>query len=420
MKILVVGGGGRENALIWKISQSKRVKKIWAAPGNVGSADLAESLDIKTANVVELADFAKEEQIDLTVVGPEQPLALGIADEFNRRNLKIFGPSQKAAMIESSKAFAKEFMKKNSIPTAEYQVFDNPLEALQNLEQAAYPRVLKVDGLAAGKGVFICSSFAEAQEPITAAMVEKKFGHAGNRLVVEEFLSGQELSFMVISDGKRVVPLVTSQDYKKLLDRDEGPNTGGMGAISPAPQVDEELFARIMKTIIRPTIDGLRFENREFRGVLYAGLMVNRGEPKVLEFNARFGDPETQAIMLRLKSDLVDLLEGSADGNLFDCPVEWSENVSACVVLAGKGYPQKTENGARIKGLERAKALGLEVFHAGTALEDGELVTAGGRVLNVCAQAPTMRETIGKIYDGISFITFSNMYFRQDIGRTKQ
>jgi phosphoribosylamine---glycine ligase len=417
MKVLVIGSGGREHALVWKISQSKRVDKIYAAPGNPGMKDLAELVEIDASNTVELADFAQEENIDLTVVGPEISLALGVVDEFRRRNLKIFGPTQKAADIESSKAFAKDFMKKNGIPTADYRIFDSSIEAINYIKTAKFPIVIKADGLAAGKGVFICENINDAQDSIRIIMLENKFGKSGEHIVVEEFLRGREMSFMVIADGKRVVPLATSMDYKKAEENDKGPNTGGMGAISPAPDVTTELFNDIMQRIIYPTIEGLKFEGKEFRGVLYAGLMMTATGPSVLEFNARFGDPETQAILLRMKSDIIDLLEGSAEGNLFDIPVEWEQKVAGCVVLTSKGYPMKYETGKQINGLERAKALGVEAFHAGTTFKDGDYFTSGGRVLNICALGGTLKDAMKKIYDAISFVSYDNINFRQDIGR---
>jgi phosphoribosylamine--glycine ligase len=417
MKVLVIGSGGREHALVWKISQSKRVDKIYAAPGNPGMKDLVELVDIKDSNIVELADFAQEEKIDLTVVGPEMSLALGVVDEFKKRNLKIFGPTQKAATIESSKAFSKDFMKKNGIPTADYQIFDSAIEAINYIKTAKFPLVVKADGLAAGKGVFVCDSVQDAQDSIRIIMLENKFGKSGEQVVVEQFLKGREMSFMVISDGKRVIPLATSMDYKKARENDLGPNTGGMGAISPAPQISSELFDTIMKSIIYPTIEGMKFEGKEFKGVLYAGLMITGAGPKVLEFNVRFGDPETQAVLLRMQSDIIELLEGSVDGNLFDIPVEWDENVSGCVVLASKGYPLKYNTGKMINGLERAKTQGVEIFHAGTQFKDKAYYTSGGRVMNVCSTGPTLKETMKKIYDAISFVSFDNIYYRQDIGR---
>ena len=419
MKVLVIGSGGREHALVWKISQSKRVDKIFAAPGNGGMKKLATTVDIKASNTVDLADFAQQEKIDLTVVGPEMSLSLGIVDEFNKKNLKIFGPSQKAAMIESSKAFAKEFMRKNGIPTAGFNVFDSAIEAISHIRTAPFPLVVKADGLAGGKGVFICNDIQEAEESIRVIMLENKFGKSGEQVVVEEFLKGQEMSFMVVSDGKRVIPLVTSMDYKKAEEGDKGPNTGGMGAVSPSPRSSQKLYNEIMNAIILPTIEGMKFEGKEFKGVLYAGLMITGIGPMVLEFNVRFGDPETQPILMRMKSDLVDLLEGAADGNLFDIPIEWDEEVSGCVVLTSKGYPMKFETGKKISGLERAKALGVEVFHAGTTFREGGYYTTGGRVLNVCAKGPTLKDAMKNVYDAISFISFDNMNFRQDIGRKK-
>ncbi len=417
MKVMVVGSGGREHALVRQISQSKRVREIFAAPGNAGMKSLAKIIDIKDSNIIELADFAQQNEIDLTVVGPEMPLSLGIVDEFDKRNLKIFGPSQKAATLESSKAFAKEFMKRIGIPTAGYKIFTSPQEAADYLKKAPFPQVIKASGLAGGKGVFPCRTINEAVEAIKTIMIEKKFGKSGGEVIIEEFLEGQEMSFMAISDGKRVIPLVTSMDYKKALENDKGGNTGGMGAISPAPAINKDLFNTIMKTIIVPTIQGMKFENKEFRGVLYAGLMITQAGPYVLEFNVRFGDPETQAILLRLNSDLVDMLEGSAEGNLYDIPVEWEEGVSACLVLTSKGYPQRFETDKMIMGLERAKAMGVEIFHAGTVFRDNAYFTAGGRVLNICAKCPTMAEAMRKIYDAVAFIGYDNMNFRQDIGR---
>jgi phosphoribosylamine--glycine ligase len=417
MKVLVVGSGGREHALVWKISQSKRVSNIYAAPGNGGMKDLAKLVDIKASNTIGLADFAQEEGIDLTVVGPEMSLALGIVDEFRRRNLKIYGSTQKAVTIESSKAFAKEFMKKHGIPTAPFQVFDSSIEAINYIRSAAFPLVVKADGLAGGKGVFICKDIKEAEESIRVIMLENKFGKSGEMVVIEEFLEGTEMSFMAISDGKRVLPLVTSMDYKKAYDKDKGPNTGGMGAISPAPHINGELYNTIMKSIIYPTVESLKFEGKEFRGTLYAGLMVTNSGPQVLEFNGRFGDPEIQPILLRMNSDIVDLLEGAAEGNLYDVPVEWNEKVSGCVVLCSKGYPLKYDTGKKIEGLQRAKAMGVEIFHAGTQQKDDGYYTSGGRVLNVCATADTLKEAMEKVYDAISFISFENINFRQDIGR---
>ncbi len=419
MKILVIGAGGREHALVWKISQSRRVKRIYAIPGNPGIAELAECVALNPSNIIEIADFAQREKIDLTIVGPELPLSLGLVDEFAMRNLKIFGPTQKAAFIETSKSFAKEFMKKNKIPTAAFAVFNSPSEAVHFLRAGKFPVVVKADGLAGGKGVFICQDIQEAENAVRAIMMDMKFGKSGSRVVVEEFLQGNEMSFQVISDGKRVIPLVSAMDYKKVGEKDTGPNTGGMGAISPSPWIDKVLFDTIMKSVIYPTIEGLRLEGKVFTGLLYAGLMITENGPKVLEYNCRFGDPETQAIMLRLKSDIIDLIEGAADRNLYDIHVEWDDEVSGCVVLASKGYPGNYDKGKKIDGIKRARAMGVEVFHAGTGLQGIDCFTAGGRVLNVCAKGATLKEAMKKIYDGISFITFDGMSFRRDIGRLK-
>jgi len=323
-------------------------------------------------------------------------------------------------MIETSKSFAKEFMRKNNIPTPEFKVFGSAAEALDHLVRAPFPLVVKADGLAAGKGVYVCRKKDEAAEAINEIMVEGKYGKSGEQVVIEDFLSGSEMSFMAVCDGKRILPLATSMDYKKALEGDKGPNTGGMGAISPAPQVGRDLFNQIMKSVIQPAVSGLKFENKEYKGLLYAGLMITREGPQVLEFNARFGDPETQVVLMRLKSDLVDILEGAADENLFEVGCEWDENVSGCVVLALRGYPGTYPTGSRIQGLQRAKSLGVEVFHAGTAMTNDGLVTSGGRVLNVCATGPTLKETMAKIYDGISFITFDDMVFRRDIGWSRK
>lgn len=420
MKVLVIGSGGREHALTWKISQSKRVDKIYAIPGNCGIGELAEIVNIDASNIIEIADFAQKEDIHMTIVGPELPLSLGIVDEFNRRNLKIFGPTQKAAQIESSKVFAKEFMKKNKIPTADFKVFNSAMDAVNYLKSSTFPVVIKTDGLAGGKGVFVCKDIKAAEESVRAILLESKFGKAGENIIVENFLQGQELSFIVISDGKRALPMATSMDYKKAYENDEGPNTGGMGAISPSPVISEKLFNEIMKTIIIPTIEGMRFEGKEFRGVLYAGLMITDSGPVTLEFNARFGDPETQALVLRLQSDIVDIFEGSIEGSLFDVEAKWDKAVSACVVLTSEGYPGNYESGKEIEGLKRAKATGSEIFHAGTKQEENKYFTAGGRVLNVCSKGKTLKETMEQIYDSIQFIKFDNIFYRKDIGGAKK
>jgi len=417
MKIMLVGSGGREHALLWKISQSRKVEKVYAVPGNSKMAELSELVDIKASDIISIADFAEKNKIDLTVVGPELPLSLGIVDEFKQRGLKIFGPTQKAAELETSKVFCKNFLEKYNIPTAKYKVFSSAAEAIEHLGGVSYPVVVKADGLAGGKGAYICQDLAQAKQAVKEMMLENKFGNAGDQVVVEDFLKGSEMSFIVVSDGKRAIPMVTSMDYKKLGDKNKGPNTGGMGAISPAPQISKKLYNRIMKEIVVPAIEGMNHEGREFRGTLYAGLMITEDGPRVLEFNCRFGDPETQAIMLRLESDLIDILEGSAEGSLFEVECQWSEKVSCCVVLASKGYPVKYETGKKIDGLKRAKAKGVEIFHAGTVLRDDDFYTAGGRVLNICTLDGELKDALKKTYDAISFISFDDMVYRKDIGK---
>ena len=420
MKVLVIGSGGRENALVWKLSQSLKVTQIYSIPGNSGTSQLSTNVPIDPTDIIEIAEFAQAEKIQLTVVGPELPLALGIVDEFHRRNLTVFGPSQKAAIIESSKAFSKQFMKKHNIPTADFRIYTDAREALAFLQTATFPLVVKTDGLAAGKGVFICRDEKEGMTAIQTIMVEKKFGRAGDQVIIEDFMPGREMTFMVVSDGKRVIPMVTSMDYKKVGENDTGPNTGGMGAISPAPDVEKGLLEDVLRSIIMPTIEGMRFEGREFRGVLYAGLMITPDGPKVLEFNVRFGDPETQAVLMRLKSDIVDILMASAEGNLFDVNTQWDEDVSGCVVLASKGYPGAYDKDKPVEGLERAKSMGVEIFHAGCHLRNEAVYTSGGRVLSVCACGATLKKAMKKIYDAIAFIKYDNIYFRNDIGRKNQ
>lgn len=423
MKILVVGSGGREHALAWKLSQSPHCEKLYCAPGNGGMAQIAEIVPIEETNLSMLARFAEEKKIDLTVVGPEVPLAMGIVDEFENRGLKIYGPNKKAAEIEKSKVFAKEFMKRHRIPTARFQVADNPDQAMKILNSGAFefPVVIKADGLAAGKGVSVCANVKRAEDTIVEMMVKKKFGPAGERVVIEEFLKGREVSFIVITDGIRVQPLVTTMDHKAAYDGDKGPNTGGMGAISPSPFVNERLFSQIMDEIIFPTITRLLEEGRRFKGTLYAGLMITEDGPKVLEYNCRFGDPETQAQMLRLESDLVEVLMSVVEEDLLREEIKWSTKPSGCVVIASGGYPLKYEKGKLIAGLEEvSKVPGLVIFHAGTSLVDGQFYTNGGRVLNVCASEPTLTQTMKKIYEHIPKIYFEGMFYRRDIGAIKE
>ena len=419
MKILVVGGGGREHALIWKIRQHPEVEEVFCAPGNPGIAALADCLPIDPTNLVELADFAEKMRIDLTVVGPELPLTMGIVDEFLKRGLRIFGPSSAAAEIEGSKAFAKEFLARHDIPTAAFQTFTSAREARSYLKSrdVSYPVVLKVDGLAAGKGVLVAADRNAAGAFATDVLEGHTHGSAGDRLVIEEFLQGVEASFFALSDGERVVPLVACQDYKQLGDGDTGPNTGGMGTVSPPAIMDREMFARTLKEIILPTVSGMDAEGRTYRGVLYAGLMITDEGPKVLEFNARFGDPETQAMMPRLQSDLVGPMLASAEGRLQDVKLDWRREACACVVLASGGYPGSYEKGLPITGLDRVEALGsVHVFHAGTRREGEQILTQGGRVMGVTALGADLPAALERAYEAVDLIQFQGKTFRRDIG----
>ncbi len=423
MKILVVGSGGREHALAWKISQSPRLRKLFCAPGNVGTMSIAENVDISPSDIKRLADFAAQKKIDLTVVGPELPLILGIVDEFEEKGLKIFGPKKDTAELEGSKVFAKQFMERHKIPTARYRIAESPEEAGQilNSGEFSFPLVVKADGLAAGKGAIICKNQKEAEEVVHLIMVDKEFGEAGRRILVEEYLRGKEASFIVISDGKEVVPLVTTMDHKPVYDGDKGPNTGGMGAISPSPFIGDELFSEIMESIVFPTVTHMGGEGRKLKGVLYAGLMLTEEGPKVLEYNCRFGDPETQPQVLRMESDLVDILLSIVEEDVSEKQIQWSRKASGCVVLASGGYPLKYEKGKRIEGLKEVSEMpGIDIFHAGTKYEDGEYYTNGGRVLGVCASEESLSETMEKIYSAISGISFEGMHFRRDIGTTRE
>lgn len=419
MKILVIGSGGREHALAWKLSQSSRLEKLYCAPGNAGTMSIAENVPLGASDIQGLADFASNEKIDLTVVGPELPLILGIVDEFEKKGLKIFGPNKNAAELEGSKVFAKQFMERHKIPTAKFKVAESLEQAMEILksEEFYFPLVVKADGLAAGKGAIVCRNLKRAEEAVNLIMVEKKFSDSGKRVVIEEFLKGKEASFIVISDGVKVLPFVTTMDHKPVFDEDRGPNTGGMGAISPSPFVDKELFHEIVKTIVFPTITRMLEEGRKIKGVLYVGLMLTEQGPKVLEYNCRFGDPETQPQMLRMESDLVDVLLASVEGNILEKEIQWSHQPAACVVIASGGYPIKYEKGKKIEGMEEAaKFPGVFIFHAGTEFKDGEYYTSGGRVLGVCASEKTLEETMDKVYKAISRIYFEAMHWRRDIG----
>jgi phosphoribosylamine--glycine ligase len=423
MKILIVGSGGREHALAWKVAQSPLAEKVFCAPGNGGTRLVAENVPTADTDVSGLLEFADREKIDLTVVGPEGPLMLGIVDEFEKRGLKIFGPSKKAAEIEGSKVFAKQFMERHKIPTARFKVADS-FDAAQKViasGEFGFPLVVKADGLAAGKGAVVCHSAKKAEETAAGMLVGKKFGAAGRRIVIEEFLRGREVSFIVISDGTRVQPLVSAMDHKAVYDGDKGPNTGGMGAVSPSPLMNEGLFHEIMNTVVHPAVTRLLEEGRKFKGVFYAGLMVTDKGPRVLEFNSRFGDPETQSQMLRLESDLVELLAAAAEGNVLKTEAKWSAKPSACVVVASGGYPIRYDKGKAISGLTEVSEMpGITVFHAGTKFENDTYATAGGRVLGVCASEATLEETMKKIYDAVGRIYFEAMHYRRDIGAVRE
>jgi phosphoribosylamine--glycine ligase len=420
MKVLVVGNGGREHALAWKIRQSPLVSELYCAPGNAGVAEIADCVPIDATNIVEVADFAQTIKADLTVVGPELPMVLGIGDEFVRRNLPIFCPSRGAAEIEGSKAFAREFMSRHSIPSPGYEVFTSIDDALAFVEKApfGYPFVVKADGLAAGKGSVIVRDSTAARSAVEQMMGEKRFGSAGAKVVMEELLRGEEVSFLVLSDGKRVVPLASVQDHKRALDDDQGPNTGGMGTVSPTTMLRLDGHKRIMQEIVVPTIAGMAAEGRRFQGVLFAGLMMTESGPKVLEFNARFGDPETQAIMARMRSDIVPLLQQGAAGQLGDTKVQWAKEPAVCVVLASRGYPDTPETGHTIQGLESLQDWSdVVVYHAATQREGDEIKTVGGRVLGVTALGANLEAAIKRAYEAVDHISFEGMHYRTDIGR---
>lgn len=418
MKVLVVGSGGREHAFVWKLSQSTRVTKIFCAPGNAGIARLAKCIDIKSDDIDSLLNFAKYEGIDLTVVGPEAPLTKGIADAFIKEGRMIFGVNAAASRLEGSKVYAKEFMLKYGIPTAEYKSFSSYQQAEEYIRLKGAPVVIKADGLAAGKGVFVAETAEEAINALNVIMKDKAFGDAGDKVIIEQCLKGEEASFMVLIDGETILPLASSQDHKRIFDNDEGPNTGGMGAYSPAPVVTKELEEEIMASIMDPIMKGLAREEIKFRGVLYAGLMICDGKPYVLEFNCRFGDPEAQPILMRLKNDLFDLMRATAEGRLDEINLLWREEASLCVVISSKGYPASYEKGRTIKGLDalngRSDAV---VFHSGTAANDnGEFITAGGRVLGVTALGSDIKTAKDNAYKAIEKIHFEGMHYRKDIG----
>jgi phosphoribosylamine--glycine ligase len=418
MNILVVGAGGREHAICWKLSRSKIVSKIYCAPGNAGIAEIAQCLPIEMLDIAGLASFAKRERIDLTVVGPEDPLTHGIVDEFETQGLRIFGPTREASIIEGSKAFAKEFMRENHIPTAPFKIFDDREEALRFCGDTRYPLVIKADGLAAGKGAIIVNNVEEARETVDRMMVDKIFGEAGSKVIIEDKLIGEEITVMAFTDGKTVLPMLPSQDHKAVRDGDQGPNTGGMGAYCPVPFVTDSLMVDIMDLVLEPTVRGLKARNRTFKGILYAGLMVNDRGPKVIEFNCRFGDPETQVVLPLLENDLAEVFISIVDGNLSLEELTWRDAYAVCVIMASKGYPGTYEKGTLIKGLPTDRRDDkCHVFHAGTKKLDNGIVTNGGRVLGVTGINANLHDAIAGAYDIADRIKFEGAFYRTDIGQ---
>ena len=415
MKVLVVGGGGREHALIWKLSQSMKVNEIFCAPGNGGIRQMAECVDIKADDIEGLCKFALDRKIDLTVVGPEVPLSLGITDYFEKHNLRVFGPRQNAAILESSKAFSKDLMKKYSIPTAEYKVYTDPEKAKAQIDEFGFPVVIKADGLAAGKGVIIATEKSEAIKAIDDIMKERQFGEAGNTIVIEEFLQGKEASILAFVDGKTVVPMVSAQDYKRVFDDDKGLNTGGMGAVSPALHYNDAIADIVMEKIILPTVSAMNEEGRIYKGVLYFGLMLTDKGPKVIEYNCRFGDPETEVVLLRLESDLLDIMEAVIDDRLDEIDIKWNDAPAVCVVMASGGYPESYKKGYEIKGLQNVKD-GI-VFHAGTKHKEGKIVTDGGRVLVCASLGSTVENARNNAYKVVEEINFEGCHYRKDIAK---
>ncbi len=417
MKVLVIGSGGREHALVWKINQSTKVQKIYCAPGNAGIKKLADCVDISATDVKGLLKFAQKEKIDLTVVGPESSLVEGIVDLFEKNGLRIFGPNKKGAILEGSKVFCKEFLEKYNIPTAPFRVFKDKQQAKKYIEEQGAPIVVKAEGLAAGKGVIVAATVQEAKKAVDLIMEEKAFGSAGNKIVIEQCLKGEEASFIAFTDGKTVLPLPTSQDHKAIFEGDKGPNTGGMGAYSPAPVVTSEIAEYVMEKVMIPTVKGLAKEGRPYKGMLYAGLMIDGDEINVLEFNCRFGDPEAQPLLMRLRSDIVDILEACIDGNLNKVEMKIDPRPTICVVISSGGYPGSYETGKNIKGLAAASNISdVQVFHAGTATKNKRTVTNGGRVLGVTAVGKDLADAIAKAYTAADFISWTGSYFRRDIG----
>jgi phosphoribosylamine---glycine ligase len=418
MKVLIVGGGGREHAIAMSVKKSPKVDKIYCAPGNAGIAQIAECVNIGVMEFDKLVAFAKQEAIDLTIVGPDDPLVAGAVDAFEQAGLRVFGPRKNAAILEGSKAFSKDLMKKYPIPTAGYENFDTAEEALAYLETAKMPIVLKADGLALGKGVLICNTREEAQAGVKTIMLDKQFGSAGNRIVIEEFMTGREVSVLSFVDGKTIKTMTSAQDHKRAKDGDQGLNTGGMGTFSPSPFYTEEVDEFCKKYIYQATVDAMAAEGRSFTGIIFFGLMLTEDGPKVLEYNARFGDPEAQVVLPRMKTDVIDVMEACIDGRLDKIDLQFEDNAAVCVVLASAGYPEKYEKGFPIKGLSNfGEKDGYYVFHAGTKKTDDEIVTNGGRVLGVTAKGTDLKEARANAYEAVKWIDFDNKYFRNDIGK---
>jgi phosphoribosylamine--glycine ligase len=417
MRILVVGGGGREHALVWKIAQSPLVEKLYCAPGNPGIAQQAECVPISAEDLRGLFEFARDQRIDLVVVGPEAPLAMGITDELTSKGIRVFGPTAAAAELEASKIFSKQLMHKHGIPTAPFRVFEDAHDAYEYLEKRSGPIVVKADGLAKGKGAIVCESIDEAREAVRDMMERRVFGKAGDKIVIEECLRGEEASVLAIADGRTIIPLEPAQDHKRIGDGDTGPNTGGMGAYSPVPSVTDRMKEEIERKVLIPAVHGMRREGRRYQGVLYAGIMMTSTGPQVIEYNVRWGDPEAQPLVMRMKSDLVPVLMGVAEGNLKDATIEWDPRAAICVVMASGGYPGPYENGKPIEGLEEAaKMPDVMVFHAGTAMSGGRVVTAGGRVLGVTAIGDTIGEARSRAYAAVAKVRFDGAQYRTDIG----
>ncbi len=418
MKVLVVGSGGREHAICASVAKSPKVDKIYCAPGNAGIGQIAECVPIGAMEFDKLVDFAKEKEIDLTVIGMDDPLVGGVVDKFEEAGLRVFGPRKNAAILEGSKAFSKDLMKKYNIPTAGYENFDSPEEAMKYLETAKMPIVLKADGLALGKGVLICQTREEAMEGVRTLMLDKKFGDAGNTIVIEEFMTGKEVSVLSFVDGKTIKIMTSAQDHKRAKDGDQGLNTGGMGTFSPSPFYTDEVDDFCKKYIYQASVDAMAAEGRPFTGIIFFGLMLTEDGPKVLEYNARFGDPEAQVVLPRMKNDIIDVFEACVDGKLDEIDLEFEDNAAVCVVLASDGYPVSYEKGFEIKGLEKFDDMdGYYVFHAGTKLDDGKIVTNGGRVLGVTAKGDTLKEARANAYEATKLIDFDNKYMRTDIGK---